>query len=201
MKKTNITSYLNNSIKTYLEELAARKNVPGGGSASALTAAIAAALNLMVINYSYGGTGLVCEKKIAIKEHQQKSLKRLSMLVDEDCMVFSKLIKVVSLKKKAEKEYIASSLVPMEICRECLVSMKVTLFLSASYNKHFKSDVECAMYILKAAFLSARSNVEINLEKIKDNAFVSDTEKKLRKMTKKMEQMSEHISSKLNPKG
>ena len=44
--------YTKGSIETYLNDLAARKSSPGGGSAAALQAAIGAGLISMVANYT-----------------------------------------------------------------------------------------------------------------------------------------------------
>ncbi|TBR15974.1 hypothetical protein EPO66_05245, partial [bacterium] len=46
--------YINKSIKKYLEDLSAKKPVPGGGSASALTAALGSSLISMVVNFTLG---------------------------------------------------------------------------------------------------------------------------------------------------
>ena len=46
--------YRNQSLKNYLDDLAAKKPAPGGGSASALTAAMGASLISMVINFTLG---------------------------------------------------------------------------------------------------------------------------------------------------
>ena len=44
--------FMENKVTAYLRDLSAKTIVPGGGSASALEAAIGVALNIMVINFS-----------------------------------------------------------------------------------------------------------------------------------------------------
>ena len=44
--------YLESPLKTYLDDLAAKKPAPGGGSAAALAASIGAGLISMVANYT-----------------------------------------------------------------------------------------------------------------------------------------------------
>ena len=46
--------YRDSTLKQYLEDLAAKKPAPGGGSAAALTAAMGASLISMVINFTLG---------------------------------------------------------------------------------------------------------------------------------------------------
>ena len=46
--------YVNNSVKVYLDDLAAKKPAPGGGSAAALIGATGIALISMVCNFTLG---------------------------------------------------------------------------------------------------------------------------------------------------
>ena len=46
--------YKNRAVEDYLDELAAKLPVPGGGSSCALCAAMAAALVSMVVNFTLG---------------------------------------------------------------------------------------------------------------------------------------------------
>ena len=48
------TDYLQNRLKDYLERLASKDPVPGGGSAGALSLSLAAALLSMVANFTIG---------------------------------------------------------------------------------------------------------------------------------------------------
>ncbi|MGB2962009.1 MAG: cyclodeaminase/cyclohydrolase family protein [Candidatus Omnitrophota bacterium] len=172
--------YLECSLDDYLKELSGRSIVPGGGSVSALTAALGAGLNLMVLNYSIGkkrnaGRGDI----IAARKKQRRSLGKLSGLVDRDCKAFSALMKALSVGRNAQGRYKTAAAVPMDICRECHVSMDITAFLLKKGNKNLVTDVGCAADILKAAFDSALLNVKVNLREISDRRFVKKTEKAL----------------------
>ena len=166
--------YLKEPINRYLKDLSARTIVPGGGSASAVCAAIGTALNLMVINYTFkeGESLADSDMMIVAKAQQEETLERLSKLIDEDCRVFSELMEAIQKKEDAQKKYIAASKVPMKICHECHASMGIAAFISKSGNRNLISDVGCAGHTLRAAFDSARLNVEINLARIEDRSFV-----------------------------
>ncbi|MFH1552427.1 MAG: cyclodeaminase/cyclohydrolase family protein [Candidatus Omnitrophota bacterium] len=188
--------FLQGNIKEYLKELSERKIVPGGGSASALTAALGAGLNLMVINYSIkSDSDELAQGLLEDRQSQQESLDHLSLLVDEDCKAFRELKEALLSKPDAQKEYIAAAMVPMKICRECHKSMEITARLLDSANRNLLTDVGCASHILKAAFCSAQLNVEINLKYIKDRSFVEDTEDKLKTMIKGIDRAASKVES------
>lgn len=174
--------FLQGSIKGYLKELASRSTVPGGGSVSALTAALGAGLNLMVMNYSPDG-----EEMCALREEQQYILDRLSALIDEDCRVFRALMSALSDKKDAEEAFKDAACVPLEICRESLRSIEVTAMLPGRANSNLVTDIECAAHNLMAAFRAARINVEVNLSHIDNAAFSGSASEDLEAMEADME--------------
>ncbi len=191
--------YLTGSISGYLEKLAERSITPGGGSASALTAAVGAALNLMVLNYSMkkdspdeAPSGFLD----ALKKEKQ-ALKNLSDLIDEDCRAFEKLMKALSAKEDAQKEYRGAAGVPMEVCRQSKASLEVTALLAPKANKNLMTDVGCASHMLKAAFLSARLNAEVNLKRIEDGSFRDSSRRALSDMEKEVEDLDRSIQETL----
>lgn len=186
--------YLEGSVRTYIKELSGKTIVPGGGSASALTAAIGTGLNLMVLNYSIkedAGQDLMWQK-----ERQEESLERLSLFVDEDAKAFSALMEAVSSGTADEGHYVGAAKVPMEVCKECNISMEVTKHLADNGNMNLVTDIGCAAHILKAAFSSARLNVEVNLKYIKDSSFCRKTREELDSLQKNIAEMEDYIKNK-----
>lgn len=181
--------YLRGTVEEYLKGLSERSIVPGGGSASALAAALGAGLNLMVMNYSIkpGDFGEAAQELLSVRERQRKSMDRLSLLVDEDCKAFRELMEALQAGHGTEKEYIIAAAVPMETCRECGVSMDITAYLAEKANKKLMTDVGCAAHILKAAFHSARLNAEINLKYVKDRSFIEKAEEELKAIRKEID--------------
>ncbi len=173
-----MTDHIDNSIGEYVEELSARSTTPGGGSVSALAAALGAGLNLMVINYSikegceHSGFGELLTR-------QKTSVGKLKSLVDDDCRVFTELMEALSSKKDVQKKFVCAAEVPLEVCRECGEAIMVTEAIIKEANPNLISDIGCAAHMIKAAFFSAKLNVEVNLKHIDDGAFVSHTEKEL----------------------
>ena len=180
--------YLKKSVDEYLTELSSRRIVPGGGSAAALTAALGAGLNLMVIGYSAQSESLAAASK-----KQQGILNQLSALIDGDCAAFSELMKAVSSGKDAQAEYKKAASIPLDICRDSHASMEIALFLLENGNKKLITDVGSAASTLKGAFFSAQLNAEINLTEINDATFVKNAREEISRMKSDINAFSSKI--------
>lgn len=187
--------YLKDPVVGYIGELSSRNIVPGGGSAAAVEAALGAALNLMVMNFSLKkSTPKDTAAAIsAAKRLQEKSLSALVKLADLDSEAFSGLMKALSAGKSARKAYIKAATVPLEVCKECLVSMEVTAMLLEKGNKNLFTDVGCAAHMLSSAFRSARLNVLVNL-KYMGGDFAVKVSKELSAMTAYVTKTESQIS-------
>ena len=173
------------SCDYFLEVLASKAPVPGGGSAAALGGAIGMALSNMVGNLTTG------KKKYApVEEEIQELLKEggriidsLKNLVDRDAEVFAPLANAYSLpkdsaEKAAHKEKVMEECskracsVPLEIMRQAYAGIKIHERMGQIGSKLAISDVGCGAVFLKAALTGAYLNVLINLQAIKDKNFL-----------------------------
>lgn len=177
--------YLKEPVEKYVKALASRTIVPGGGSASAVEAALGVALNLMVIEFSIKASTPEKHKIsfLGAKKMQERSLGSLIKLADKDSEAFTELMKALSAGKAARRAYIKAASAPLEVCKECLVSIHITGMLLEKGNKHLITDVGCAARMLSSAFHSARLNVLVNL-KYMDGAFAIKAAKELETMAK-----------------
>ena len=110
-------SYQQRSIKEYLDDLAARKPAPGGGSASALAGALGCALLSMSCNFTLGKEKYKDDQpRIKQTLKQTEGLrKRLLALVDLDVKVYYKVFN--SRKGKPDvyqKNLISATNVPLK---------------------------------------------------------------------------------------
>lgn len=177
-----------NSCAQFLEVLASKAPVPGGGGAAAMGGAIGMALSNMVGNLTVG------KKKFADVEEEVKDLldrgyriiEDLKELVDKDAEVFEPLSKAYSLPKDTpeQAEHKARVMedcsktacsVPMEIMRKSYAGIKIHERMGQIGTKLAISDVGCGVVFLKAALISGQLNVIINLGAIKDQKFVEET--------------------------
>jgi len=177
---------MDKNCKEFVEALASKAPVPGGGGAAAYGGAVGMALSTMVGNYTVG------KKKYADVEDEVKELmaqgekiqSELLALVEKDAEVFEPLSKAYGLpteteeqkKIKAEtleKESINACSVPMEIMRKAYEGIKVHKRMGEIGSLLVISDVGCGVVFLKSALIAGKLNVVINLKTIKNEEFVS----------------------------
>jgi methenyltetrahydrofolate cyclohydrolase len=185
------------SCAYFLDVLASKAPVPGGGGAAAMGGAIGMALSNMVGNLTVG------KKKYADVEGEVKELlekgtsiiEELKALVDKDAEVFEPLSKAYSLPKDtpeqaAHKEKVMEECsieacsVPLEIIRKSHEGIKIHERMGQIGSKLAISDVGCGVVFLKAALISGQLNVLINLGAIKDEKFVSEANEEMNRLVK-----------------
>lgn len=160
--------YLKTPLAEYITDLASRKVSPGGGSASALVAALGAALNTMVINFGISPRTEPdkSEELSELKERQTVLMREAMNLINEDCEVFTALMDAISRKTVTSERYVTAADVPIRICRVSRESARISLRLLDLVKGCITADIACAGIILCSAFYSARVNVESNLKRI-----------------------------------
>jgi len=179
--------YIEGKIVDYLDKLASSSPEPGGGSASALAAAIGAALVSMVANLTAGK-----EKYADVQDQIADLLKsseavraRLQELVQEDTEVYGVLAKAFKMPRETDEEKAKrneaiqaackeATMVPYAIVEQCLEVAKLSEVAADIGNVGAVSDAGVAALIADAAAQSAALNVKINLTTIKDSAFNED---------------------------
>ncbi|MDP3786779.1 MAG: cyclodeaminase/cyclohydrolase family protein [Candidatus Omnitrophota bacterium] len=180
--------YIRESIETYLNDLAAKKPAPGGGSAAALNAAIGTALISMAANYTDGAKGIL--------KKAEDARKKLQALIDADVEAYGKLSKAIKECKdpaKLDSFYKEAARVPYEICKISAESLKLCEELSGCANKKLITDVAIAAICLEGAFFAAKYNVYINLKYIKDMDFIGETHKVLQPLEEELPKLKEEI--------
>lgn len=191
--------YLSGSIESYLDDLAAKKPAPGGGSAAALSAALGAALISMVANYTIGNDKYA-EGREAIADIYLKAEKAravLQDLIDKDVDAYGKLSKGIKAHKKdadkLDELYRTAADVPLEACMITAECIKLCKELVRYGNKNLITDTATATVLLESAFFSAKYNVYINLKYIKDISYVERVHKALSPLEKELPELKEEI--------
>lgn len=164
------------SLNDFLERLASRAATPGGGAASALVGAAAAALCGMVgrLNDKKDGTPGPLHGSISSADSLLADMKRL---IDEDMAAFGRLMAAWKLpaddpgsaaaKQAATIEATES---PIEIMSKASFVMKLAMIGLEKSKKGCLSDAGVAAILAHAALEGARLNVLINLPGIEDAA-------------------------------
>jgi formiminotetrahydrofolate cyclodeaminase len=165
----------------FIDALASKSPVPGGGGASALVGAVGVALGSMVGNLTTG------KKKYADVEEEIQGLlkasddltKKLSGLVQADADVFEPLSRAYGLPseteaEKAEKEKILQEVliqatqVPLQIAESCLEGLRLLDEYAKKGSRLVVSDAGVGAIFCKSALQGAKLNVLINLKLMKD---------------------------------
>lgn len=173
------------TIKDFLSKVSGNDPVPGGGSISALNAAIAASLTAMVANLTVG------RKKYAEVEERMKMLADKAELisglfldyVDRDAKAYELVFSAYKFPKETEEEKAKRSdaiqmatkhaaEVPMDVARSTSEILNYIEFAARSGNSNAITDACVAMMCARTAILGALLNVRINLSSIKDEDFV-----------------------------
>lgn len=179
----------------FVDVLASKSAVPGGGGAAALTGSIGIALGSMVCNLTIG------KKKYAEYEESVKCIlekarileKELLDMIDEDAECFLPLSKAYGLpssteeEKKVKNETMESALktaceVPIKIVNVCYEAIKLHEDLVDKGSRLAISDVGVGVQCLRAAILSGQLNVFININSIKDGQYVETVRNEVNKL-------------------
>lgn len=179
----------------FAEKLASKEPVPGGGGVAALVGSMGTALATMVANYSIGKKAFLGmeEKHQEIIDKSTDLRIKLLSLIDEDAENFEPLSKAYGLptstdEEKAEKEKVLQAALkvaadgPVKMVEYIYEAIKLQEELVDLSTKIIISDVGCGVQMLKAALYSANLNVVVNMNLIKDEAYVAEVNAKTRKM-------------------
>ncbi len=198
-----------NSIE-FVEVLASKAAVPGGGGAAALVGAIGTALGSMVCNLTIG------KKKYAEYDEANKEiLERATQLqgeflnmVDEDAKEFLPLSKAYGLpssteeEKKIKAETLENALknacqVPIKIVRTCYDAIKLHEALVDKGSKLAISDVGVGVQCLRAALISGQLNVTININMIKDEVFIKSVKEETDRLVAEGTKIADEVYKKV----
>ncbi len=192
--------HINEPLKKYIDDLAAKQPTPGGGSAAALAGAMGSALLEMVCNFTIGNKkykdieDIAADCLISVRGIREKFL----LLVDEDTKIYSSIC--AAFKTKDEK-IIDNALkqgyhISLKMCELAKAGMTIALNLAEKSNVNLITDVGCGAELLKAGFESGVFNSEINLKGIKDVSFAEKGRLVLRGLKKDMSELHKKTISK-----
>ena len=169
------------SCEAFIQVLASKEPVPGGGGASALVGAIGTALGNMVGSLTLGKKKYadVQEDIIALKEKADALQAEFLSLMERDAQVFEPLSKAYGMPKdteeqRAEKARVMEQAlkncceVPLEIMRACCKAIDLHEEFAAKGTAIAISDVGCGVICCKAALQAASLNVFINTKSMVD---------------------------------
>lgn len=158
---------------------------PGGGSASALAGAVGASLLAMV-------AALPKPKAATDDDVQRLQLagqvctglaRQLTALIDRDSEAYEQVVQAYRLPKTTDDEKAARAAqvqhamrvaihAPLDVMRACSEATAQGTAIADLGNQNASSDVQVGLELLRAGLRGAKLNVDINLESVKDTAYV-----------------------------
>lgn len=189
-------------ISDLLEKTASSEPVPGGGSMSALAAAVAASLVEMVANLTIGRRGFedVAEEMTIISREASRYRKKFTESIDRDSAAYGKVMQAFQLPKGTENEKKARSLaiqdavrlaaeVPLSVAEDVLDFMPFALAVVKKGNPNAFTDGLVGVMMARTGALGALQNVKINLGSIKDKTYVSHISNRVHEIERLVIQM------------
>lgn len=176
---------MDDTLRRFLDRLASPDPTPGGGSASALAGAMAAALLAMVCRLSKAKDGSSpLQGSVSVLEQARGGL---IDLVARDAQAFDEVMQAMRMPKGTDEErrtrqqaiqnaLIGATAVPLAVASQSLTVLEITPEVARTGNANAVSDVGVGALLAHSAVQGALLNVRINLGGIKDDAFVTSAD-------------------------
>ena len=190
----------------FVEVLASKAPVPGGGGASALVGAVGTALGNMVGSLTVGKKKYadVEAEMIELKAKADKLQAELLELIQKDADLFEPLSKVYGMPKdtpeqiakKAEVMEVAlkdACSVPMTIMEKCCEAIELQKTFAEKGSTLAISDAGVGVEFCKAALRVASLNVFINTKSMTNREYAKEVNKKAEDMLAKYTKMADEI--------
>ena len=178
--------YLDQPLQHYLDDLASSQPTPGGGSASALTGAIAAALASMVARLTLGKEKYAgVQQEIEQLLQQTENLRnRFQQLMQEDIDAYGRLSESFKMPRETSEErttrsaaiqarLVDAALVPLEIVERAAELVQYCRRIAEIGNASVLGDVATGSMLASSAGAGAAWMVRANLRAMKDIEMVS----------------------------
>ena len=172
-----MTYTADNTINDFLSAAAAKQPAPGGGSATALTGALAAAMGEMVVNYTIGKKAaepFENELRPALAELSRARALMLK-LMEEDQMAFEALGAIKKLPENApdraarfDAALLACIRAPQAMGAAALAVLSLCDRVINFVNYYLLSDLAVCADLAMATLRCSVYNVRVNLADVKD---------------------------------
>lgn len=179
-----MTEIKDQSIQTFLDELASKSATPGGGSAAALMGAQGAALVGMVCRLTIGKPKFVeVEAEMQCVLDKAESLRQqLTDLIKLDIDVFNRLMAKYAMPKETDEEKALRSAaiqdvlkeateVPLQCVHACLKVIELSQVAAEKGSPGVVSDAGAGVMSAYGGLKSSALNVYINVRSLKDPMF------------------------------
>lgn len=195
---------VNKTVQELLDAFAAPTPTPGGGSAAAMSGALAASLLAMVAAMPKTKTGTPEERAALDKVLPELNALRaqLTDLIDRDAASYDAVVAAYRLPKGTDAEKAArrsaiqaamkgATDVPMETARAAFALAPLGRTVAECGNPNAKSDVGMAISLAMTAGSGGRLNVETNLDSVGDESYAASARSELKQL---IQSAAEHLA-------
>lgn len=186
------TRFRDLTLDAFVARLASAEPVPGGGSASAVAASLAAGLVAMVASLSWGRARWAhhAETHEVTQQVGRELADRLLAIADEDADAYGAFSAAMKLPRETPDEIAVrtvakraaakvASEVPFRCVEACLEILEAAEVLAGRCNTNAASDLDVASLLADAAARGAAANVRINLPAVGDEAWAAEISARL----------------------
>lgn len=176
------------SLEEFVDALASKAAVPGGGGASALAASLGIALGNMVGEFTVGKKKYVdAEEELRVCMARAKDLSRKFLnCIERDAAAFEPLSRAYAIPKDDKNRDIVmenclrdAAKVPMEILHLVCEAIKLEERFAVLGSVMIQSDAAVGASILRSSLLGAAVNVKINTKSMKDREYADSVNKEV----------------------
>ena len=199
------------SVREFITELSSGNPTPGGGSVAALCGALGAALSAMVASLTverekYEQTWKSMEE---VKKEAANLSARFLELMQEDSDTYQKVMEAFELPRETDDQQASrqaaieeamkkAATVPLETLRASERLIRAARKAVQGGNPNAITDAGAAVQLANATAVVASYNVQINISRIKDQAFVAKCEKEVTEILKRQETLISDVDASAN---
>ena len=155
-------SYLELPLERFLEILAAREPVPGGGGAAAMSVALGAALAAMAARFS--SSRLDDAEELARKADELRAA--VQPLIDNDASAYSRVLEIYRSDDRSELKGALSAAadVPLSIAMAGVEVSELGVLIAEHGNPNLRGDAVTAVLLAESGTQAAGLLVNLNLD-------------------------------------
>jgi formiminotetrahydrofolate cyclodeaminase len=194
------------TVNAYLDALASDAPAPGGGSATGLAGAMAAALVSMVASFTVGRpryAAVEAQVKRALDEAEEIR-RRLAQLMVDDEAAYDAVAAARALPRKTDAERAArraaieratrtAAAPPLAMAAACRRALDLSQTVAELGNRYLASDAGVAALLAEAALRASAINVRVNLAALEDKEFARSVEQRLNALLEGTPALKERI--------
>jgi glutamate formiminotransferase/formiminotetrahydrofolate cyclodeaminase len=197
--------------ESLLDAIASGSPTPGGGSASAHTAAVAAALVAMVGRLTVGKSKYTAveAEMWTLVEKAEELRKKLQIAVNEDAAAFDAIMAARKLPKDTEIQQLErnqaikqatmhAASVPLNVASDAIQVMQMAVRMTAVANLNASTEAGSAANLAFAAIKSASLNVQVNLLGMENDAQSAELLGQINQILKQAEELLSELRTTLS---